>query len=189
MEKMGNPNKFDSQKIAVVVLFSSLGAILSLAVGYAGKFFSFTPLGPVAGQLLAGFHVLCLILVAAIVRSKGAATLAGALMGTLEMFLPNHLGIVVLLLSLLEGVVIDLALLPFNRPRQDALLVAAGLSSTSNIVILQAFQILPVSLSPIIIMAMYGAAFLSGLILGGLLGLRILNALEPLTSRSERGFR
>ena len=184
---MGNFNRFDSRKLAAIVLFSGLGAILSLVVGYAGKFLSFTPLGPVAGQLLAGLHVFCLILVAAIVRSRGAATVAGALMGTVEMFLPNHLGLVVFLLSLLEGVVIDLALLPFNKPRKGALLVAAGLSSASNIVILQAFQILPINLSPAIVAAMYGTAFLSGLILGGLLGVRILNALKPLISTSEQG--
>jgi ABC-type thiamin/hydroxymethylpyrimidine transport system permease subunit len=183
MENMGTLKKFDSRKLATITLLSALGAVSSLAVGYAGTALSFTPLGPVTGQLLAGLHVFWLVLVAIITRSRGAATFAGALKGTIEMALPNHLGLFVFLMALLEGVVIDLVFLPFKQTKQAAILVAAGLSSASNVFVLQAFQILPVSFPPSVYVAMYGASFMSGLVFGGYLGARSLNALEPLIHR------
>lgn len=180
---MGSLKTLASRKLTIIILFSVLGAVSNVAVGYAGRFLSFAALGPVGGQLLAGLHVFWLILVALIARSRGTATVAGVLMGTIEMILPNHMGVFVFLMALLEGAVIDLVLLPFKRAKQAAILVAAGLSSASNVFVLQAFQILPFSFPPSLYAAMYGASFLSGLVLGGYLGVRSLNALEPLICR------
>ncbi len=178
--------KFGSQNLAAIALLSTLGAISSVGVGYAGKVLSFTPLGPVAGQLLAGLHVFWLILVVAVVRNRGSAFVAGALMGLIEMVLPNHLGPFVFFMALLEGVVIELALLPFRRATQAAMVFAAGFSSASNVLVLQVFEILPVSFPMEVYAAMYAASFLSGLALGGYLSVRSLDALERFIRGSWR---
>jgi len=175
---MENSKKTNSRKLAVIILFSALGAVASVAVGYAGNILSFAPLGPVGGQLLAGLHVFWLVLVACITRSRGAAIIAGALKGTIEMVMPNHLGLFVFLMSVLEGAVIELVLLSFKSPKRAVILIAAGLSSASNVFVLQAFQILPASLSSSVYVAMYGASFLSGLAFGGYLAIRSLHVIE-----------
>jgi energy-coupling factor transport system substrate-specific component len=175
---MGNSKKTSSRKLAVIILFSALGAVVSFAVGYAGNVLSFAPLGPVGGQLLAGLHVFWLVLVAGITRSRGVVIITGALKGAIEMVLPNHLGLFVFIMSVLEGAVIELVLLAFKSPKRAVILIAAGLSSTSNVFVLQAFQILPASLPSSVYVAMYGASFLSGLVLGGYLGAKSLCAIE-----------
>jgi ABC-type thiamin/hydroxymethylpyrimidine transport system permease subunit len=171
-----------SRKFMIMIILSALGGVSSVAVGYAGSFLSFVPLGPVSGQLLAGLHVFWLVLVAALIRSGGAATTAGALKGIIELLLPNHLGAFVLLISLLEGVVVDLSLLPFKRASPVIIFVASGLSSASNIVVLQVFQILPPNLPLAVYAAMYSASFMSGLLLGGYLSLKTLNVIKRVRS-------
>jgi ABC-type thiamin/hydroxymethylpyrimidine transport system permease subunit len=175
---MENFMRLDSRKLTIIVLFSTIGAVFSFAVGYAGGFLSFAPLGPIGGQLLAGLHVFWLVLVATFTKSRGAAIMAGALKGTIEMTLPNHRGIFVLFMALLEGAVIEFAFLLFKAPKRSLLLFVAGLSSASNVLVLQAFQVLPVVLPLSFYAGMYGASFLSGLVLGGYLGIRGTAALE-----------
>ena len=148
-----------------------------------GNVLAFTPLGPAAGQLLAGLHVFWLVLVAAVVKNRGAATVSGALIGVIGMVLPNHLGLIVFFMALLEGVVVDLALLPFKRITQPAALFAAGLSSASNVLVLQAFQVFPVSFPLGVLAAMYGASFFSGLMFGGYLSVRSLEVLKQFSYR------
>jgi ABC-type thiamin/hydroxymethylpyrimidine transport system permease subunit len=177
-KNMRNFKKTNSRKLAVIILFSAMGAVASVAVGYAGNVLSFAPLGPIGGQLLAGLHVFWLILVAGITRSRGATIISGALKGTIEMVLPNHIGLFVFLISLLEGAVIELAFLPFKFTERTLVLIAAGFSSACNVFVLQAFQILPASLPSSVYVAMYGASFFSGLVLGGYLGVRSLFIIE-----------
>jgi ABC-type thiamin/hydroxymethylpyrimidine transport system permease subunit len=171
-----------TKKLSIIIVLSALGGVSSLAIGYAGKLISFAPLGPISGQILAGLHVFWLILVAALVRSRGAATTAGALKGLVEMLLPNHLGSFVFLISLIEGFVVDLAFLPFKRVTLPVTLLASGLSSASNIAILQVFQILPSSFPLVIYVAMYFASFVSGVILGGYLSVKALSAVRQIVS-------
>jgi len=85
-------------------------------------------------------------------------------------------------MSLLEGVVVDLAFLPFKRVTLPVTLLASGLSSASNIVILQVFQILPSSFPLVVYVAMYFASFVSGLILGGYLSVKTLRVVHKITS-------
>ena len=168
-----------SKKLALIIVLSAVGGISSVLVGYAGGFLSFIPLGsPVAGQLLAGLHVLWLILVAVLTKIRGAATMAGAVKGTVEMFLPNHLGFLVFFMSLFEGLIIDLSLLSFGGYKRLPILFGSGLSSASNVVVLQVFQILPATLPPQIYLGMYAASFCSGLVLGGYLGVKTLGGLR-----------
>ena len=172
--------RWTSRKIAAVALLGSLGGVSSAAIGWGGTVLALTPLGPIAGQALAGLHIFWLVLVAVLVKSRGAATATGALKGVVEMMLPNHLSVFVFFVSLLEGVVVDLAFLPLRRATHLTILLASGISSTSNLLVLQAFQLLPSGFSMTVYLAMYGASFVSGLALGGYLSMKSLSAVKHL---------
>jgi hypothetical protein len=75
------------------------------------------------------------------VKDRGAATATGALKGIVEMMLPSHQSVLVFFMSLLEGAVVDLAFLPLRRPKPLAILLASGISSASNLLVLQSFHL------------------------------------------------
>jgi len=145
-------------------------------VGYAGELLSSVTLLPFASpQLLSGLHVFWLILAAMIVPMRGSATVAGALKGMIEASFFSHLGLFSFTVSLLEGVVADVALALLKRNRAFSVYVAGGLSSASNLLIVQVF-FLP-SLPILIYGLAYFAAFLSGLVFGGYLTIRVLKVI------------
>jgi ABC-type thiamin/hydroxymethylpyrimidine transport system permease subunit len=164
------------RNLAALIVLSSLGGSTSALVGYAGELVSSVMLLPfVAPQLLSGLHVFWLILAAMMVPIRGSATLAGALKGLIEASLFSHLGLFSFAVSLLEGVVADVVLALLKRNRAFSVYVAGGLSSASNLLIVQLF-FLP-SL-PILIYALaYFAAFLSGLVFGGYLTIKVLKVI------------
>ncbi len=173
------------RKLGILILLSSLGGITSFFVGYAGDFLSFIPVGRfIAGQLLAGLHVFWLILVAIIVKHRGAATVAGGLKGLIEMFMPNHLGPFVFLMSLFEGFVIDVVRAPFRRVSPTLVYLASGFSAASNVLVLQLFVFpnLPLiaEISTSVYAGMYTTSFFSGILFGGYLSLKTLSSLRQL---------
>jgi hypothetical protein len=83
--------------------------------------------------------------------------------------------IILAILRFLEGVVADVVLALLRRNRAFSVYVAGGLSSASNLLVVQLF-FLP-SL-PILICALaYFAAFLSGLVFGGYLTIKVLKVI------------
>ncbi len=165
-----------SAKLTILIILSALGGITSVLIGYAGNFLSIIPLGtPISGQLLSGLHVYWLVLSASILKRNGSATATGALKGLIEMMLFSHLGILVLLISVVEGLVVDATF--FHAKRKGLVLscLAGGFSAASNIVILQ--LLLMQGLSVFIYAAIYLVSFTSGMLLGGYLGFKTSNAL------------
>jgi energy-coupling factor transport system substrate-specific component len=126
-------------------------------------------------QLLSGLHVFWLVLVALLVRTRGSAAIAGTLKGLIEASLFSHLGLFSFAVSLLEGVVADVVLALLKRNRTFSVYVAGGLSSASNLLIVQLF-FLP-SLPLLIYALTYFAAFLSGLLFGGYLTTKVLKVI------------
>ncbi len=171
-----------SRKIATIVLLGALGGVSSFAIGWGGTMLSLTPLGPIGGQALSGLHIFWLIIAAALVQRHGAATATGALKGMIEMMLPSHLGVFVLIISLFEGAVVDIVFLPLRRATPLVVLLAGGLASASNLIVLQLFQFLPSTFSFTVYLAIYGASFVSGLVLGGYLSSKILKVAGQLKS-------
>ena len=49
---------FDSRELALIILLSALGAVISVPVGHAGNFLKTLALPPGASQLLAGIRQL-----------------------------------------------------------------------------------------------------------------------------------
>ena len=164
------------KSLAVLLIFSALGGVNSVLVGYAGRLLSMlTTFSFTVPQLLSGLHVFWLVLVALLVRTRGSATAAGALKGLIEASLFSHLGIFSFLVSLLEGAVADFVFALLKREHKATVYVAGGLSSASNLLIVQ-FFFLP-SL-PILVYALaYFAAFLSGLLFGGYLTTKVLKVI------------
>jgi len=142
-------------------------------VGYAGQLLSLVALFPfVTPQLLSGLHVFWLILAAVMVPKRGSATVTGALKGLIEASLFSHLGLFSFVVSLVEGAVADVVFIFLKREHKTAVYIAGGLSSASNLLIVQLFFLPPL---PILIYVLaYLAAFLSGLVFGGYLATKVL---------------
>lgn len=165
---------FGSRELALIIVLSSLGAVVSVPVGHAGNLLkTVAGMPPGASQLLAGIHVLWLILAAVLVERKGAATMVGVLKGLVEATLFSYHGVLVLLISAVEGCVVDIILLPLDKKNIKPICIAGGLSSASNVAVLQFAMMLPLPLA--VFASMYLASFVSGLIFAGYLGKRVLD--------------
>lgn len=162
--------------LAVILIFSALGGVNSVLLGYAGRLLSMLTMSSfIVPQLLSGLHVFWLVLVALLVRTRGSATIAGTLKGLIEASLFSHLGVFSLAVSLIEGAVVDLVFVFLKKNRTFSVYIAGGLSSASNLIIIQLFFLPPL---PILIYALaYFAAFLSGLLFGGYLTTKVLKVI------------
>jgi ABC-type thiamin/hydroxymethylpyrimidine transport system permease subunit len=168
-----------TRKLALVVMLSTLGGISSVIVGYAGGTMTFIPIGPIfSGQLLAGLHIFWLALVAIVTRTKGAVSMAGAIKGLVEMLLPNHLGPLVFLISFLEGLVLDMVLLPSRSYNSGLVCFAGGLSSAANVLIIQLFLLTNLPFG--IYASMYTISFCSGLLFGGYMSIKTVKSVRKI---------
>ena len=98
----------NTREIATIAVLSSLGGALSTFVGYLGNIINMSlgiPFG--AGQFLAGLHVFWLVLIRALVPRNTAGTFGGLLKGLIELFTGGTHGIVIVLVSLIQGMLID----------------------------------------------------------------------------------
>ena len=161
--------KFETREIAIIVVFSSLGAAISVPVGYMGnylKMVSFLPFG--SGQMLAGIHILPVALAMMLVRRRGAAVFTATVKGLVEAILFSFHGFPVILLSGVQGLVLDAVGAVLGYDSKTGLCLGCGLSSASNVAYLQ-FIIRP--RFPLEVFAfMYVLAFFSGVVFGGYLG-------------------
>ncbi|HEX9861803.1 MAG TPA: ECF transporter S component [Candidatus Bathyarchaeia archaeon] len=161
-----------TKNLAVILIFSALGSVSSVLVGYAGRLLAtFTMFSFVVPQLLSGLHVFWLVLTALMVPTRGSATVTGALKGLIEISLFSHLGIFSFAVSLTEGIVVDLVFAIIKKRHKLSVYVAGGLSSASNIIIIQVF-FLPAQ-PTLIYASAYFAALLSGLLFGGYLTTKV----------------
>ncbi len=155
-----------------------------MLVGYATEVLSSVTLLPfVTPQLLAGLHVFWIVLAAKMVSTRGSATVAGALKGLIEAWLFSHLGPFSFIVSLVEGAVVDVVFALLKKNRGFSVYVAGGLSSASNLLVVQLFFLPPL---PFLIYALaYFAAFLSGLLFGGYLTTKVMKVI-PANLRSAK---
>ncbi len=164
---MSSRNRFfSSRDLALIIVFSSLGAVVSVPVGHLGNFLKTIPVLPFGvGQFLAGVHVLWIVLAATLVGRRGSGTMTGILKGLVEMALFSYHGVQVILISAVEGAVVDLVLLPFTNIDVKSLYLSGGLASASNVAVLQFVLRLP--LPTFVYAFMYLASFISGLFFAG----------------------
>lgn len=161
-----------TREIVTVAVLASLGGALSTFVGYLGNVINAglgVPFG--AGQFMAGLHVFWIALIKLLVPKKGAGTAGGLLKGLVEFLTGSTHGIVIILVSLLQGAIMDVGGSIGGSPSRSGpgsklvWWLSAGISSASNVLLFQAlyFSGAPaIYLFPITVLA-----FCSGFIFGG----------------------
>lgn len=162
----------NTRELVTIAILCSLGGALSTFVGYLGNMINLAlgvPFG--AGQFMAGFHVFWLILVRVLVPKRGVGAFGGLLKGLTELFTGSTHGIVIVIISIVQGIIIDLAAVvgrdPENNSASSRLFwwLAAGISAASNVII---FQIFYFTGAPwLYISAITVLAFCSGIIFAG----------------------
>lgn len=161
---------FTTRDLVTIAVLSALGGALSTFVGYLGLLLNTaigTPFG--AGQFLSGLHVFWIILAAGLIRKVGVATATGLLKGFVEFFTGSTHGIIVVLISLIQGLIIDVGFYAIGQ--RDFLpfwSIIAGFAAASNVIVFQFFFF---SGAPLIFLALLVIlAFSSGIIFGGYFG-------------------
>ena len=161
---------FTTRNLVTIAVLSALGGALSTFVGYLGLLLNTavgTPFG--AGQFLSGLHVFWIILTAGLIRKTGSATAAGLLKGFVEFFTGSTHGIIVVLVSLIQGLIIDIGFYAIGQRESLPLWsIISGFAAASNVLI---FQLFFFSGAPLIFLVLLVIlAFSSGIIFGGYFG-------------------
>ncbi|HHY37165.1 MAG TPA: hypothetical protein GX518_05705 [Firmicutes bacterium] len=171
-----------NRDLLVIAALSGIGGVMSTYVGYLGNLLNRVfgvPFG--AGQFVSGLHVFWFILVAGLVRRPGAAAVAGLLKGAIELLTGSSHGVAIILVSLIQGLLVDLVLLLTRRHNLLTYMLAGGTAAASNVFV---FQLLYFSGAPLAYLLFIGAlAFVSGVLLAGSFGhsvLEVVLAARPL---------
>jgi len=169
-----------TKDLVTVAILSALGGGLSVYVGYLGNLINRVvgvPFG--AGQFMAGLHVIWIILAVGITKKKGVGTATGLLKGVVELFLGGTHGVVIVVVSLVQGLLIDAVLFKDSTKEKRELIpygFAGGISAASNVFVFQAFFFAGVPI--ILIFALGMLALVSGVIFGGYISLQMMDSLE-----------
>lgn len=169
-----------TKDLVTIALLSALGGVLSTYVGYLGNLINHmigVPFG--AGQFMAGLHVLWIILAIGITKRKGAGTVTGLVKGLVELFTGSTHGIVIVAVSLMQGITADIFLFSDKaKEKRDytTYAIAGAFSSAVNVIVFQVFFFSGVPIVLIAMICMLAGA--SGMIFGGWLAIEMLDALE-----------
>lgn len=164
---------FSNRDLLVIAILSGIGGVMSTYIGYLGNLLNRVfgvPFG--AGQFVSGLHIFWFILAAGLIRKPGAATAAGLLKGVVEMLTGSTHGIAIILVSLTQGLMVDLVLLVVRRHNLASYILAGGVAAVSNVFV---FQLLYFSNAPDTYLLFISLiAFVSGVLLAGSLGHSVL---------------
>ncbi|MHA1970298.1 MAG: ECF transporter S component [Candidatus Thorarchaeota archaeon] len=165
-------SSISTRDIVTIAILSSLGGVLSTFVGYLGNLINLSlgvPFG--AGQFMAGLHVFWIVLIRVIVPKRGVGTAGGLLKGTIEMFTGSTHGIVIVVISLIQGFVVDIgasAAGSGESPKDSSRItwwLGAGVASSVNVIVLQIFYFTGAPILYILVISIL--AFCSGIIFAG----------------------
>ncbi len=166
-----------NRDLLVIAVLSGIGGIMSTYIGYLGNLVNRVfgvPFG--AGQFVSGLHIFWFILVAGLIRRPGAATAAGLLKGLIELLTGSTHGVAIILVSLVQGLLVDVALLITRRHNLASYILAGGISAASNVFV---FQFLYFSGVPVTYLFFIGfIAFISGALLAGSFGHSVLEIVQ-----------
>ena len=161
-----------TRDIVTIAILASLGGALSTFVGYLGNLINLAlgvPFG--AGQFMAGLHVFWLVLIRALVPKHGVGTAGGLLKGVVELFTGSTHGIVIVLVSLVQGFVVDLGAATAGNTENPAesiranWWIGAGIASAINVLVFQGFYFSGAPFLYITVITIL--AFCSGIIFAG----------------------
>ena len=168
MESTAGRRRLDIRDLVLIALLAAVGGVLSTYIGYLGNLINRlfgVPFG--AGQLIAGLHVIWPLLARGLTGRFGSGTLTGITKGAVEFLSGGTHGVVILVVSLAEGLLIDLGL---SIPRRRSLgwtMVAGAVSSASNVFVFQAIYFS--GLPPLVLLGMAALSLISGAFFGGYL--------------------
>ncbi|TFF86995.1 hypothetical protein EU519_00060 [Candidatus Thorarchaeota archaeon] len=173
----------DTRELVTLFILSSLGGALSTFVGYLGNLLNIAvgvPFG--AGQVIAGLHVFWLVLIRVLVPKRGSGTFSGFLKGSVEMFTGSTHGIVIVIVSLVQGAILDILSISPGGPSKKSAMerlnwwLFAGFSSASNVIVFQLFYFVGTPLIYIGLITIL--AFCSGIIFAGYFAWETLSFLD-----------
>ncbi len=165
-------SSISTRDIVTIAILASLGGALSTFVGYLGNLINLSlgvPFG--AGQFMAGLHVFWLVLIRVIVPKRGVGTAGGLLKGMIELFTGSTHGIVIVVVSLIQGFVVDIAASAAGNtenPKDSSRItwwLGAGVASAMNVIVLQLFYFTGAPFLYIFVISIL--AFCSGIIFAG----------------------
>ncbi|MFO8109767.1 MAG: ECF transporter S component [Thermoplasmata archaeon] len=171
---------FSTKDLVTIALLSALGGGLSTYIGYLGNLINRmvgVPFG--AGQFMAGLHVIWIVLAVGITRKKGVGTATGMLKGLVELFLGGTHGVVIVVVSLIQGLLVDAVLFNDSTKEKRGLVpysMAGGVSAASNVFVFQVFFFSGVPFILILMLAILACG--SGMIFGGYITLQMMDSLE-----------
>lgn len=172
-ETRNKPPYMSNKELLIIAVLSGIGGVMSTYIGYLANLLNRlfgVPFG--AGQFVAGLHVFWIMVVAGLIRKPGAATIAGLLKGVVEFLTGGTHGIAIIIVSLVQGILVDVVLLIFRKHNLFTYAIAGGIAAASNVLV---FQILYFSGAPIYyILFIALLAFISGILLAGSFGHSIL---------------
>jgi len=175
-EEMKKRKKYylSNRDLLIVAVLSGIGGVMSTYIGYLGNLLNRicgVPFG--AGQFVSGLHIFWFILVSGLIRRPGAVTVAGLLKGVIELLTGSTHGVVIVLISLIQGLIVDVVLLITRRRNLGSYMLAGGLSAASNVFV---FQLLYFSGVPFTYLLFIGLlVFVSGVFLAGSFGHSVLD--------------
>jgi ABC-type thiamin/hydroxymethylpyrimidine transport system permease subunit len=170
---------FTSGDLSLIIILSSLGGVASVPIGYMGNFLNTIPGIPFGSpQVLSGLHTLWIVLAAVLVKKTGSGTMTGVLKGLVELFLGSFHSIFVLPISLIQGILVDIIFTVFRHNNSIAMYLSSGLSSASNVLVLQLLVLPPLPIA--ILLFMYLISFFSGLFFAAYLGKKVLEIVRIL---------
>lgn len=175
-EEIKNHKKYylSNRDLLIIAILSGIGGIMSTYIGYLGNLLNHVfgiPFG--AGQFVSGLHIFWFILAAGLIKRPGAATAAGLLKGVIEFLTGSTHGVVIILISLVQGFLVDFVLLITRRYNLGSYMLAGGVSASSNVFL---FQLLYFSGAPISYILFIGLlAFVSGVLFAGSFGCSVLD--------------
>ncbi len=181
---------FANRDLLVIAILSGIGGVMSTYIGYLGNLLNNllgVPFG--AGQFVAGLHVFWLALGAGLVGRPGAASLTGLLKGTVELLTGSTHGAAIVLVSLVQGIVLDVVLYLAGHGSFGYAL-GGGMAAASNVIV---FQILYFSGAPwgyllfISVLALISGVLFAGSFARGVLDLiRVVQPTRLSTRRAPR---
>jgi energy-coupling factor transport system substrate-specific component len=174
---MASKYYFSTRDLLVIAVLAALGGVLSTYVSYLANMINHlvgVPFG--AGNVVAGLHVLWLLLMIAITRKVGAGLIGGAVKGFVEFITGNPHGIIVVLISMIEGLGAELGYWPLRKYRTAAYMLGGGLGAFANVLV---FQVLYNSYGNFYLFGIWGGlAFVSGAVMAGYFTGGIMDNLE-----------
>lgn len=166
-------HRFTLHELLIIAALAALGGVTSSTVSLLRA--AVRAIFPFPGgmQALAGVHVLWLVVAVGVVPKPGVATAVGLLKGAVEWLSGNPSGLLAVAYSGLEGLIVDVVWLALGRSHgRVAYALAGGLGSASNVLVTAAVGSLPGQSSAVRggLALLASLAFISGVVLGGLLG-------------------